>query len=51
MRTPLVYGGRNIYEVDDMREAGVEYRSVGRASENREAINESRNHELQTVRS
>jgi len=51
MRTPLVYDGRNIYEVDDMRGAGVEYHSVGRASVNREAIKESKNHELQTVKS
>ncbi|KGX91001.1 UDP-glucose dehydrogenase family protein [Pontibacillus marinus] len=51
MRTPLVYDGRNIYENYDMREAGVEYHSIGRASVNREAIKESKNHELQTVRS
>lgn len=30
MRTPLIYDGRNIYEVSTMREAGVEYYSVGR---------------------
>lgn len=30
MRTPLVYDGRNIYEVSTMKEAGVEYYSVGR---------------------
>jgi UDPglucose 6-dehydrogenase len=30
MRTPLVYDGRNIYGVRDMREAGVEYYSIGR---------------------
>ncbi len=30
MRTPLVYDGRNIYSVDDMRNAGVEYYSIGR---------------------
>ena len=30
MRTPLVYDGRNIYEVQEMREAGVEYYSIGR---------------------
>lgn len=30
MRTPLVYDGRNIYGVDDMLEAGVEYYSIGR---------------------
>ena len=30
MRTPLVYDGRNIYSVSDMKEAGVEYYSIGR---------------------
>jgi len=30
MRTPLVYDGRNIYGIDDMKQAGVEYYSVGR---------------------
>lgn len=30
MRTPLVYDGRNIYRVDDMKNAGVEYHSIGR---------------------
>lgn len=30
MRTPLVYDGRNIYGVEDMKESGVEYYSIGR---------------------
>ena len=30
MRTPLVYDGRNIYGLDDMYDAGVEYYSIGR---------------------
>jgi UDPglucose 6-dehydrogenase len=30
MKTPLVYDGRNIYDVELMRDAGVEYYSVGR---------------------
>jgi UDPglucose 6-dehydrogenase len=30
MRTPLVYDGRNIYGVEAMKDAGVEYYSVGR---------------------
>lgn len=30
MRTPLVYDGRNLYELDDMKNAGVEYYSIGR---------------------
>jgi UDPglucose 6-dehydrogenase len=30
MRTPLIYDGRNIYNVENMIEAGVEYYSIGR---------------------
>jgi UDPglucose 6-dehydrogenase len=30
MRTPLVYDGSNIYGVKEMKEAGVEYYSIGR---------------------
>lgn len=30
MRTPLVYDGRNIYELEDMKDAKVEYYSIGR---------------------
>lgn len=30
MRTSLVFDGRNIYKVDEMSDAGVEYHSVGR---------------------
>lgn len=30
MRTPLVYDGRNLYTLEDMKEAGVEYYSIGR---------------------
>ncbi|TLS52001.1 UDP-glucose/GDP-mannose dehydrogenase family protein [Paenibacillus antri] len=30
MRTPLVYDGRNIYNLKDMKLAGVEYYSIGR---------------------
>ncbi|MFZ3132801.1 MAG: UDP-glucose/GDP-mannose dehydrogenase family protein [Desulfosporosinus sp.] len=30
MRMPLVYDGRNIYDVNEMRESGVEYHSIGR---------------------
>jgi len=30
MRTPLVYDGRNIYNVEEMIETGVEYYSIGR---------------------
>ena len=30
MRTPLVYDGRNIYRLDEMKDAGIEYYSIGR---------------------
>lgn len=30
MRTPLVYDGRNIYDVKEMSNAGIEYYSIGR---------------------
>ncbi|MCR5398520.1 MAG: UDP-glucose/GDP-mannose dehydrogenase family protein [Lachnospiraceae bacterium] len=30
MRTPLVYDGRNLYQTADMKDAGVEYYSIGR---------------------
>jgi len=30
MRTPLVYDGRNIYKIEEMKKAGVEYYSIGR---------------------
>lgn len=30
MRTPLVYDGRNIYSVKEMKEKGIEYYSIGR---------------------
>lgn len=51
MRTPLVYDGRNIYVVEEMKEAGVEYHSIGRKSATREGIEEWKNHELQIPRS
>ncbi|MEF2246822.1 UDP-glucose dehydrogenase family protein [Paenibacillus sp. IITD108] len=51
MKTPLVYDGRNIYKVDDMQQAGVEYHSVGRKSTVRENGKESRKLELQSVQS
>ena len=31
MRTPLVYDGRNIYDVKEMQAAGIEYYSIGRS--------------------
>lgn len=30
MRIPLVYDGRNLYELKEMKEAGIEYYSIGR---------------------
>ena len=30
MRTPLVYDGRNIYDLKEMKDAGIEYYSIGR---------------------
>lgn len=30
MKTPLVYDGRNVYSVSEMKDAGVEYYSIGR---------------------
>ena len=30
MRTPLVYDGRNIFDINKMRDAGIEYYSIGR---------------------
>ncbi len=47
MRTPLVYDGRNIYNVEQMQVAGVEYHSIGRRPATREAVRESKNIELQ----
>ena len=31
MRTPLVYDGRNLYTLNEMKEAGIEYYSIGRS--------------------
>lgn len=42
MRTPLVFDGRNIYRVNEMRNAGIEYHSIGRAPATRESIKESK---------
>ncbi len=30
MKTPLVYDGRNIYDLNEMKDAGIEYYSIGR---------------------
>ncbi|QFT90849.1 UDP-glucose 6-dehydrogenase YwqF [Bacillus sp. THAF10] len=46
MRTPLVYDGRNIYSIAEMKEAGVEYHSVGRQAVERSAVKEYKKSEL-----
>ncbi|MED3998190.1 UDP-glucose/GDP-mannose dehydrogenase family protein [Peribacillus frigoritolerans] len=51
MRTPLVYDGRNIYNVEEMQESGVEYHSIGRKPARREVRKESKHVELQIPRS
>lgn len=48
MRTPLVFDGRNLYSVQEMQKAGVEYHSIGRKSTAREAEKESKSFELQS---
>lgn len=35
MKTPLVYDGRNIYNLNEMKDAGVEYYSIGREGVNK----------------
>lgn len=34
MKTPLVYDGRNLYNLDEMDDAGIEYYSIGRCEIN-----------------
>lgn len=48
MRTPLVYDGRNIYSVEEMEDAGVEYHSIGRRSTSRKGLKESKRVEYKT---
>ncbi|AYE52406.1 UDP-glucose/GDP-mannose dehydrogenase family protein [Priestia megaterium NCT-2] len=50
MRTPLVYDGRNIYSVDEMEQAQVEYHSIGRKMVERQNMKESNKRELQSIR-
>lgn len=47
MRTPLVFDGRNLYDVSQMQEAGVEYHSIGRRSVSKEGAKESKKIDLQ----
>ncbi|MGG0341951.1 UDP-glucose/GDP-mannose dehydrogenase family protein [Priestia megaterium] len=51
MRTPLVYDGRNIYSVDEMEQAQVEYHSIGRKIVERQTMKELNQRDLQSVRS
>jgi len=50
MKTPLIYDGRNIHNVEEMKQAGVEYYSVGRAPANKDGLKELRKFELQASR-
>ncbi|KMN46590.1 MULTISPECIES: UDP-glucose dehydrogenase family protein [Bacillus] len=50
MRTPLIYDGRNIYDVQAMQEAGIEYHSIGRKSTSRDRMEELNNSDLQASR-
>ncbi|CAI8872867.1 UDP-glucose dehydrogenase family protein [Priestia megaterium] len=51
MRTPLVYDGRNIYSIDEMEQAQVEYHSIGRKTVERQNMKEPNELELQSIRS
>ncbi|MGG1217959.1 UDP-glucose/GDP-mannose dehydrogenase family protein [Priestia endophytica] len=50
MRTPLVYDGRNIYNIEEMEQAQVEYHSIGRKAVERQNMKESNERELQSTR-
>ncbi len=50
MRTPLVYDGRNIYKVEDMREAGVEYYSIGREQLGRRSSGKSSHQKEEVIK-
>ncbi|WKA50209.1 UDP-glucose/GDP-mannose dehydrogenase family protein [Planococcus liqunii] len=51
MRTPLVYDGRNLHNVERMEEAGVEYYSVGRAPANKNGLKELKKVAVQSSKS
>lgn len=50
MRTPLVYDGRNIYTLNQMEEAGVEYYSIGREPTRKLRGKEVKPYEYETSR-
>lgn len=47
MRTPLLFDGRNIYDIEEMQEVGVEYHSIGRKATIRTELKEGKNNVLQ----
>ncbi|PVE67188.1 UDP-glucose dehydrogenase family protein [Priestia megaterium] len=51
MRTSLVYDGRNLYSVDEMELAQVEYHSIGRKIVERQNMKESNERDLHAARS
>ncbi|RSD26954.1 UDP-glucose dehydrogenase family protein [Mesobacillus subterraneus] len=51
MKTPLVYDGRNIYNVKEMEQAGVEYYSIGRAPAKRGLLKETKKNAVQDIKS
>ncbi|MDC7723215.1 UDP-glucose/GDP-mannose dehydrogenase family protein [Priestia megaterium] len=51
MRTSLVYDGRNLYSVDEMEQAQVEYHSIGRKTVERQNMKELNERELHAARS
>ncbi|MED3878754.1 UDP-glucose/GDP-mannose dehydrogenase family protein [Priestia megaterium] len=51
MRTSLVYDGRNIYSLDEMELAQVEYHSIGRKTVERQNMKESNERDLHAARS
>ncbi len=50
MRTPLVFDGRNIYSIEEMSSANVEYHSIGRKTVERSKSEGVVSDELQTSR-
>ena len=50
MKTSLVYDGRNLYSVDEMEQAQVEYHSIGRKTVERQNIKELNERELHASR-
>ncbi|MGW5887053.1 UDP-glucose dehydrogenase family protein [Priestia megaterium] len=51
MKTSLVYDGRNLYSVDEMEQAQIEYHSIGRKTVERQNMKELNERELQSTRS